>query len=212
MDTFDFATRLLDAGHLDHVDYRSVPGSVWVAQFGGDATELVYNLDDWKLVDEGTAQAVMFLHDHAFSACARYPEHVFTVLRDGEVLQLSKADGIARLGERLHSGMSAEAYAQALARTQSPGGGQDFGARVLRDADDAGEEFAGRPLPALRPPQASRTDEAIQLTFCTRRRWLSGDRGFPRIRIDQWQVTAPAEGPATWVAATIYETAQKRRW
>ena len=197
MDQLAFADALQRAGRIDRFSRLSPSGAVTVT-YHGQPWDLVPG-DGWLLAGTGGVREVALLENRSCEACAMVPPVVFALLDDGHVLCLDDRDEMAVLGQRLHRGLSPGGYAQALARTHSPAGRQDRYAEVIGDPDDPGEHFAGRNLPWLKAPRASRSGGRINLTFCARRHL------WPVARIEQWRVTAPVDAPATWEAVTAAE-------
>lgn len=165
-----------------------------------------YPMGDWLLARQDAVRCLASFENDTFELCARPQPEPIALLRSGEVAHLSRPEDMAALGGLLHHGLAPGAYAEALARTQAPGLRQDWGARILGGDDDLPPELAGRRLPRVEAPRASRGGGRVNLTFCAARlRFTGGWRPTP-LRVDQWRVTAPAGAPATWEVTPVCES------
>ncbi len=140
-------------------------------------------------------------------ACVAGAFRVLAVLDTGEALDLTQPAPMAGLGPYLYEGLSPAAYGQALARLHSATYRPDRGARIVQDVDDVGPQFRGRGISAVGPPQATRTDELIRLTFWVNRRHApDGFSSPPVVALERWMVEARPDAPAHWESTPGYES------
>lgn len=162
---------------------------------------------DWLLAGAPFIRHLALIEPLWVEACVAGAFRVLAVPDTGEALDLTEPASMAGLGSRLHEGLSPAAYGQALARLHSATYRSDRRARIVQGIDDVGPQFRGRGISAVHPPQATRTDELIRLTFWVNR-WHGPD-GFlspPVVALERWMVEARRDAPARWESAPGYES------
>jgi hypothetical protein len=149
-----------------------------------------YDTSSWigreptRIAREPFVDRYLVIHDESTEHPETWPVYGFLLLTGGAVVFLNDADEVAELGRRLRTDLSADAYAEVLARFHGPRKGY-LGHRVVEG------------------PEVIEADPyTIGFTSNDHPRDVDGEWV---VDVCRWTVTVPEGEPARWSVRTVHK-------
>jgi hypothetical protein len=167
-----------------------------------------YDTSSWigkaptRIAREPFVDKYLVIHDESVEDPDIWPVYGFLLLVDGGVLFLNDEGQMAELGKRLGGDLSAEAYAEVLARFHGPRTGY-MGHLVVGDRDQVKTEPGAADLSELHAPLLSRGADGYTLTFYSvdHPRHVGDQRV---VEVCRWTAIVTDGEPARWRIETIH--------